>query len=145
MIKFQAETTINRPIDEVFRYTADPHKQQEWTDMGTATMLSQGPIGQGTRYSTRFKKGPIKEMIFEVTAYVPNRTLGYRGTGGPVSSWVGDMRFEPAGPSSTRVMSQGEIQLRGLWKLLEPLMSGEVRRGEAAELVKLKEILESSR
>ena len=38
--------------------------------------------------------------------------------------------------------STGQIRLRGIRRLFEPLMGGEVRRGEAAELSRLKAMLE---
>ena len=57
--------------------------------------------------------------------------------------WEADYTLEPQGPSSTRVIHSGQIRLNGLLKLFEPLMAGEVRSGEAKEVIKLKELLES--
>ena len=49
------------------------------------------------------------------------------------------MDLEATGPESTRVVWAGSLGLTGLMRLVEPLFAGEIRAGEAAELVRLKE------
>jgi uncharacterized protein YndB with AHSA1/START domain len=144
MIKFQAEVTIDRPIEQVFRYVADATRQHEWTDMTLVKMLTEGPTRAGTQYVAKFKKGPFKELTFEINPFAPNRLLGYRSISQGPMAWEGEFRVDATGPSSTRVTAQGEIRLRGLWRLAELLLAGEVRRGEAAELERLKRILEAA-
>ena len=57
---------------------------------------------------------------------------------------VGDMRLEldPLGPRRTRARWSGAMRMTGLWRLLEPMMARELRAGEAAELRRMKGVLE---
>lgn len=73
-----------------------------------------------------------------------NRLLGYKTVSQGPMTWLGEFRLHAKGSASTTVTAQGEIHLRGLWRLAEPLLAGEVRRGEAAELERLKRILETA-
>ena len=52
--------------------------------------------------------------------------------------------LEPLGPERTRAIWSGSLGLRGLWRVIEPLMAAEVKAGEAAELRRLKENLETT-
>jgi len=144
MIQFRAEVTVDRPIDQVFRYVADMTRQEEWTDMMLVKMLTDGPIRAGTRYVAKFKKGPFKELTFEITSLEPDRLLGYRTIPPGQMSWEGEIRLDLASHASTHVLAEGRIRLHGLWRLVEPLVAGEIRRGEADELVRLKNALEST-
>jgi hypothetical protein len=56
--------------------------------------------------------------------------------------WDGSYAVAPAGDGSTRVIGLGQVGLKGWQRLLEPFMGGEIKRGEAAELGKLKALLE---
>jgi hypothetical protein len=84
-----------------------------------------------------------QNMVFEVTNLEPNRRLGLKSISKGSMEWDSDFTFEPQGPASTRMTSSGQLRFNGLLKLLEPLMAGEVRSGEAKELVKFKELLEA--
>lgn len=57
--------------------------------------------------------------------------------------WDGVFSVEPEG-TGTLVRSSGHIRLRGIRRLMEPLMRGEAARSEAAELSRLKALLEAA-
>jgi hypothetical protein len=48
----------------------------------------------------------------------------------------------PAEGTATRIIGSGRLMLKGWRRVMEPFMGGEVRRGEAAELRRLKDLLE---
>jgi len=50
--------------------------------------------------------------------------------------------IQPDG-AGTRLTYAGEMSLRGWRRLLEPVMGGEIRDGEAKEAIRLKELLEA--
>lgn len=56
--------------------------------------------------------------------------------------WDGSYSVAHAGDGATRVIGLGQVGLKGWQQLLEPFMGSEIRRGEAAELGKLKALLE---
>jgi hypothetical protein len=56
---------------------------------------------------------------------------------------VSHISNEPQGASATRVVNSGEIRLGGALKVMEPILAGEVKSGEAKELMRCKELAES--
>jgi hypothetical protein len=77
---------INRPVEEIFSYAADPKHFPEWS--GIILEVQQeapGSLREGDRFTTvsRFL-GRRFEMPFEVTAHEPNRQHSHRSTGGPL-------------------------------------------------------------
>jgi hypothetical protein len=99
----------------------------------------------GARAIERMKLGPRSvEVGFEVSTAIPPQRIAWRVAGG--SPLAGDVTLdlEPLGPTRTRAIWSGSISLTGAWRLLEPMMAAELKAGEAAELLRLKENLERS-
>jgi len=59
--------------------------------------------------------------------------------------WDGEYRLAPADEMGTRLSQHGTLQFRGLWRVAEPIVGAEIRRGEIAELDRLKAIVEQAR
>ena len=72
-----------------------------------------------------------------------NRRISLKTVSPGSIDWDAAVLYESAGTSSTHVVNTGTIHLRGPWKIMEPLISGEVKRSETKELTKLKNLLES--
>lgn len=141
MIRYSSEVTIARPPREVFDTLLDPERYAQWTDMVHLSLDTADRPKVGTRGRFRLTKGPIKGMLdFEVTELEPDRRVVFRVTH-PSLDWRSVAALEPAG-TGTRMTYAGEIRLHGWRRLLEPLVAGEVRRGEAGEAQRLKELLE---
>ena len=77
---------INRPVEEIFSYAADPKHFPEWS--GIILEVQQeapGSLREGDRFTTVSKfLGRRFETPFEVTAHEPNRQNSHRSTGGPL-------------------------------------------------------------
>ena len=58
--------------------------------------------------------------------------------------WDGTYELNPADGGGTRVSQQGTLRFRGLWRILEPMIGAEIKRGEIAELERLKKAVEGS-
>jgi uncharacterized protein YndB with AHSA1/START domain len=133
--------TINRPVDEVFRFLADGTKAKLWRSGVLDVDLVSGE-GLGARYSQGVK-GPGGRRIpadYEITAFEPNETIGFRATAGPVRP-EGSFTFEGMG-SGTILTFVLEAELSG-WKRL--VMGGPVQStmdAEMAALDRLKDLLE---
>jgi hypothetical protein len=84
---------------------------------------------------------PADAFGVEITKFEPGRLIGFKTTSGPVD-WSGAWEVRPLDAGRTEVTAAGDMRLHGLRRLLEPLMAGEVRKSEAAELVKLRTKLE---
>jgi hypothetical protein len=110
-----------------------------------ARLISGRPteVGARAREHVRFGRGrPDQELV--VSASVPGRTIAWRMVeGGP---FVGEVALdlETIGPAATRARWSGSFRLTGWRRILEPLVAGEAKAGEAAELQRLKAVLEAT-
>jgi len=143
MINYQSDVIVNRPVEQVYRLATDVTRYDDWTPMTGTHLVSGSNIRVGGQMETTIKMGPMKQtMVFEATELEENRRLAFKTVSKGALEWDGEYTFEPQGPSSTRMVSSGQIRLNGLLKLLEPLMAGEIRSGEAKELIRFKELIE---
>ena len=141
MVAYAVSENINRSPEEVFPYLADPMRW-DWMAEGRADRLTDGPTRTGTRFRYSFQqRGKPIDLEIEVTEHEPNRRVAFKTVSDSAMRWDGVFSAEPTG-TGTLVRSTGQIRLRGIRRLFEPLMGGEVRRGEAAELSRLKAMLE---
>ena len=49
----------------------------------------------------------------------------------------------PSG-DATEVRQDGRLTFKGLWRLIEPFVGGEIKKGEVKELEKLKAVVEAA-
>lgn len=141
----EAETTIARPRTEVFDYLAHAERLPEYvTDFAWVKQASEGEPGPGTSYSYKMQRGQA-EGTFEWTEFQPPSRLAWHGP--PAKAGPGSM--EPAGwwelsdeGADTRVKLVMTPKPGGLFKLMAPLMSMGMRKGNARALQKLKERVE---
>jgi len=142
MISYRIEETINRPISEVFPYIGDPTLHAKWMDVSDMRVTTPGEMRVGSTVQGLMKaRARMIPFGWEVTAFQEGVSLAFRTTEGPMN-WEGSYEVAAADGTSTRVTGSGRLGLKGWQRLLEPFMGGEVRRGEAAELRKLKDLLE---
>jgi uncharacterized protein YndB with AHSA1/START domain len=144
-IQVDQSVVIERPLEEVFAFLADPENDAQWTPMVTETRKSsEGPLGVGTRYeqSGHFL-GRNFEMLFEVTEYEPNRKIGQRLiTAGPLR--MTSLSSVEAVSGGTQVTLTGEVQTGGFfWLLPDRIMAFPAQRMLQITLRNLKELLEA--
>jgi len=145
MIEYKTEVVVNRPVEEVFGLAKDVARLDDWTDMSGTHLVSGGDLRLGSQIQTTMKIGPSKQTLtFEVASFESNRRLGWKTTSKGSLQWDADFLFEAIDDASTRVTSSGVIRLGGALKLMEGMMAGEVRSGEAKELMRFKELAEGN-
>ena len=145
MIRSETTVVIDRPAAEIVSYVADIERMTEWTDMSASRRLTDGPTREGTQAYAEVALGPMKlGWTWEVTDFDPVRGYGYRTISKSAMGMDGRVKVTPQGPESTRVDYLVEVNTRGLLRLLEPLIRGEISRNEASEATRLKERLEGS-
>jgi uncharacterized protein YndB with AHSA1/START domain len=138
---FENTVVIRRPTEEVFGFLADFENIPKWNYAIAATRkISEGPVGVGTIYQQVRSVPSRSEEHFEVTAYNPPRQLEIQGQLGPFPSRLSYALN--AIPEGTRVTNTIELELRGLGRLLGRVAVPRVRDAVAANLQKLKELLE---
>jgi uncharacterized protein YndB with AHSA1/START domain len=132
---------IRRPTAEVFGFLADLENLPRWNYAIVEThKISQGPVGVGTIYQQVRSVPSRSEERFEVTAYNPPRQLEIRGQLGPFPSRLAYAL--DAVPEGTRVTNSVELELRGPGRLLGRVAVPRIRDAVAANLGKLKDLLE---
>lgn len=141
MATFQNTVTIRRPIEDVFAFLADFENVPRWNYAIVETRkVSEGPVGVGASYRQVRSVPSRREERFEVTVYDPPQRLEVVGQLGSFPSRVSYVLG--AIPEGTRVTNPVELELRGVSRFLGPVAVPRVRDAVAANLGKLKELLE---
>jgi uncharacterized protein YndB with AHSA1/START domain len=143
----EAETTVDRPRTEVFDYIAHAERLPEYvTQFAWVKQDSEGEPQRGTRYSYKMQQGQA-EGTFDWTEFEPSSRLAWHGP--PAKSGPGTM--EPSGHweladegAGTRVKLVMTPKPGGLFKLMAPLMSFGMRKGNAQALERLKAKIEGT-
>jgi len=138
---FENTVMIARPIQDVFAFLSDLENIPKWNYAIVETRkVSEGPVGLGTIYQQVRSVPSRSEERLEVTAYDPPRHLEIRGQLGPFLSRL-SYALDGTG-EGTRVTNSVELELRGPGRLLGRVAVPRVRDAVAANLRKLKELLE---
>jgi uncharacterized protein YndB with AHSA1/START domain len=141
----EAQTTVERPPPEVFDYLARGERLPEYvTEFAWVRQASEGEPSLGTTYSYKMARGQAEGM-FAWTEFEPSSRLAWHGP--PAKAGLGTM--EPAGwwelsdeGGRTGVKLVMTPKPGGLFKLMAPLMSSSMRKGNAKALERLKQRLE---
>ena len=143
MVKVEGTVVINRPIEEVFAFLANPDKSSQWQGMVLeAKQTSEGPVGVGTtgQSSSQFLGRRI-ESTWEVTEYELNRKTAFKSTSGPVP-YEQSATLETV-DEGTKVTLVAEYEVGGFFKLAEPIVARMGQRQAEADFANLKDLLEA--
>jgi uncharacterized protein YndB with AHSA1/START domain len=146
-VRYEAHTTIDRPIGDVFARLADVNGYATWmhrTGMFRRSgQISDGPPGPGTAYLDATRMGTFRGQIDDYQA--PSR-LGFRET----LRWFGIdvMEARPAyhleaDRDRTIVHHVAEGELFGLMRLIKPIAALMARSERTRTLRSLRRSLES--
>jgi uncharacterized protein YndB with AHSA1/START domain len=138
---FENTLTIRRSPEQVFKYLADFENVPRWNYAIVETRkTSEAPVGVGATYrQSRSIPSPAEET-FTITEFEPDRRLAICGDLGP---FQGTLTYELDGvPDGTQLTNRADLEGKGLAKVAAPLLGGRVGEAVAANLQKLKEILE---
>lgn len=143
MIRVEELATVKRPPPEVFAYLANLDNIARWqSEVVTSKVTSSGPVGVGTRFSETVKIGPWR-LVAEcaVTDYQQDRQFGFSADSKPVA-YQGRFEVEPSS-DGTRLVLEGTFRLKGAWRLLQPLLASDLRKGARGEMETIKRQLEA--
>ena len=85
-MRVEESVEINRPVEEVFSYVANPENLPEWSSIVIEVRKeTQGEPKEGERFTSvgKFLGRPF-DTPFEVVSYEPPRRFSHRSTGGPL-------------------------------------------------------------
>ena len=141
MATFQNTVLIARPIEDVFGFLSDLENIPKWNYAIIETRkVSEGPVGVGSIYRQVRSVPSHSEERLEITTYDPPRQLEIHGQLGLFRSRL--VYALDATGEGTRVTNTVELELRGPGRLLGRVAVPRVREAVAANLRKLKELLE---
>jgi uncharacterized protein YndB with AHSA1/START domain len=142
MIHYSTIVSIDRPPADVYAALLDAKRYEQWTEMVDTRFDGPGVPRVGTRGEFRFPAGPLRgRYAMEILALEPGRRVDMR-IDGPSLRWISNITLEPE-VDGTRMTYAGDISLLGWRRVLEPVMAGEARAGEAKEAERFKQLLES--
>src|SRR5688572_16540999 len=145
MIRIENSTQIGRPRDEVFDFLTNIDNLPKWQgNVIQAASLSDGAVRIGFQFEQTIKMGPrTMRALCTVTDIKTNERFGFTmQSDGPIDC---DARFDlqPV-VGGTRLTLNGVARLKGIWRLLQPILSGELRKETRAEIATLRLLLEAA-
>jgi Polyketide cyclase / dehydrase and lipid transport len=139
------EVAIERPTDVVWAYLSDPRHDVDWQlDLLHSTHRPQGPIRVGTR-KFKVRRTRFENQLVEVEyTHLDHEAREWqeRVTVGILRGSSGHYRVVGYGQGS-RVLVDLETQAPGLRRFVMPLVDRSTRSDLAADLAKLKGVLEA--
>ena len=143
MITLQETIEINRPVKEVYDYVVNVENAQKWQPaVIELKRITDGPIRVGTKFSEVAKMmGRRINTTCEITELEPNKTIAFKATSDGPLEYQTTYTLEPNG-SATRLKIIGLFRTKGFWRLLEPLLKGEVKKESQQELTIMKKVIE---
>jgi hypothetical protein len=143
MIKFDLNTDIYRPLQQVFAFVATPENDFHW-QYGTlmSAKISKGEMGVGSLFRVvGHFMGRRMESVYEVTEFEPNKRYGFKSLSGPLDSHT-LYTFESM-KGSTRISNFTQISLDTPLKLNPTTAEKTVKKEYRENLALLKDILEA--
>jgi uncharacterized protein YndB with AHSA1/START domain len=145
VIAFETDVHIDRPIEEVFSYIADPLNFPRWNSAVQAVRkTSAGQNGVASTYSME-RELPTGRALneLEVVASEPPRKFAICTTAGPTPFLY---RYQlSAEKGETVVKLEAEVELPGAAAFLPQLARRLVKKGVNDNFATLKQIVEATR
>jgi uncharacterized protein YndB with AHSA1/START domain len=138
------ETVIQRPVDTVAAYAADPSNASGWyANIDSSEWLTEPKVETGAKvaFVARFL-GRKLEYTYDFIEVVPGERLVMRTAQGPFPMET-TYTWTSTGDGSTRMTLRNRGEPAGFSKLVTPFMARAVKRANQKDLAKLKSILES--
>lgn len=139
----RGEIRIDRPVEAVYDYFANPDKYvaRASPNIESVERVDAGPTRPGSTFRFRHSAGPVRESTSRYTVVRPNRELQFEGVVGALRPW-NQLLFDSI-DGATTVRFAGRANPTGPVKLLGPLVSRIGRKLWARRLAKAKTVLEA--
>jgi uncharacterized membrane protein len=139
------EIVIDRPIEQVAAYAADPSNAPEWyANIESVEWKTPPPVAIGSRMAfVAHFLGRHLAYTYEIVELVAGARLVMRTAEGPFPmettyTWASE------GQSKTRMTLRNRGEPKGFSKLVGPVMAVAMRRANQKDLARIKQILEQS-
>jgi uncharacterized protein YndB with AHSA1/START domain len=142
-VDVRTEIDIDRPVDVVAAYAADPDHAREWyANIESATWKTDPPLRVGSivAFSARFL-GRRLVYEYEFVEYVPGERLVMRTAQGPFPMET-TYTWTSVGLSGTHMTLRNRGEPAGFARVLAPFVQPAMRRANRQDLARLKAIVE---
>ena len=145
-LNLQGSVTIDKPVDEVFRYIDDIEREHEWQPYLRAWKQAPNPtqngVGSARRYENKYLMRSFTN-VYETTEYEPNRKVMYRSTPEAAVPAEGGTLYEPTN-GGTKVTFLFSPELGDFWGLIpKPIVKRIYMRTLNSNMMRLKKVLEN--
>jgi hypothetical protein len=137
------EIAIRRPRHEVAAFATDPANATAWYRNIRSVEWETPPpavVGSRVRFMARFL-GRTLAYTYEIRALEPARRLVMSTSEGPFPMQT-TYEWDDEGPSVTRMRLRNQGEPVGFASVSAPIMARAMRRANAADLHRLKDLLE---
>lgn len=145
-MKVEESIVIHRSPEEVFAFFNDRANDERWMASVVESEWHDpaAPTSVGRRGRMVMNAMGRREFIDEVTEYEPGRLVAHRSVSGPMVIHTACIA-EPAGEGCRVTVTYEPERLPGgvFGRMMAPLTSRIVRRNYRADLVRLKDIVET--
>ncbi len=144
MERIEYAIEIDRPVEEVFSFVAEPENETKWRAGLTASEgTSEGPPGVGsTGRRVQSFLGREMENDWTVTDLTPNARIAVASTSGR-TRYSSAYTFEPTG-DGTKLTFELEADTGDFFKIPDPIVTRMARRQLEADMTALKALLEKA-
>jgi uncharacterized protein YndB with AHSA1/START domain len=142
-VDVQTETVIDRPVEVVAGYAADPGHAPDWyANIDSVSWESEPPLAVGSRvaFVARFL-GRRLAYTYEVVEHEPGRRLVMRTSQGPFPMET-TYTWAPTDDGGTRMTLRNRGEPAGFASVTAPVMAAAIRRANRKDLARLKSVLE---
>jgi hypothetical protein len=132
---------IERPVEVVFDFIADSRNEPTYNpDMRTAVLLTDEPIGTGTRFRATMGRGGM-ELLVTLTTFDRPHVLGSASSSALLDA-QGTLTFTPDGDTATVMAWDWQVTPRRWLRLLGPVFGPVGRRMERGIWTAARDVLQ---
>ena len=141
MLTIESSARIDRPVDEVFGFVTDPSNEPEWHTDVLEVSAPEPPLRPGSRMTWVLNFMGRRDMHMQVVDLQPNSLERLRAEA-PLMGMQPTITYEFATDSGgTRFTRRVEMDPKGGWRVMTPMMKSLVKKRNASFVENLKKRL----
>jgi uncharacterized membrane protein len=144
MVNVLTEITINKPLEQVAAYAANPDNAPAWyKNIKSAAWKTTKTLKKGSQVAFKAKfLGRQLAYTYEIKEYIPGKRLVMRTAEGPFPMQT-TYTWTAVNEGTTHMTLRNAGQPSGFPKMISPLIELIMKKANQKDLKKIKEILES--